>query len=71
VTNHQEHEEGNRIMIEPVQPRKTVQQPKPIGDHEDREDFQQWSEERGQRGRKPRNKAGGRHQKNRGRRTDE
>lgn len=37
----------------------------PTRDAEDVIDYEHWREERGRRGRKPRNKAGGRHEKNR------
>jgi hypothetical protein len=64
-------ETDDSIETENPLPEKTSQNRKTIGDIEDREDFLQWWEERGQKGRKPRDKAGGRHQKNRDRQTDD
>ena len=69
MDRYQDTDDG--IEMENHSTGKTKRRLGPTIDLEDREDSEQWWEERGQRGRKPRDKAGGRHQKNRSRRSDD
>jgi hypothetical protein len=66
LTADHDDEEGHDRVDEEPRPKR-----RPDLDTDDVMDFEQWRKERGQRGRKRRDKAGGRHRKNRDRWTDD